>query len=125
MTNILGQHAIALTYVAEATLTKRYAVAAGTAENGMIAPTAITDVTLGILADSGVSGDHLAVCVFGECEAIAGAAVTAGTWLTIDTTGRVVPAAATSYVIGFALETCTAANDYVRIFVQRHGLPKA
>lgn len=124
MTNITGAYAKCLTYVAEATLTKRYAVKIGTAVNGMVAPTAVTDVTLGILADSGVTGDHLPVCVFGEVEAIAGAAVTSGTWLTIDSTGRVIAAATTSYVIGFALEDVTTANSYVKIFVQRTGLPK-
>jgi len=125
LTNLLGNGAICHTFVAEATLTKRYAVKWGTAANGIIAPTAITDVVPGILVDSGVTGDHLSVCVFGEVQAIAGAAVSAGEWVGIDTTGRIVPAAATSYMVGWAMEPVLAANSYVRIFVMKTGVPKA
>jgi hypothetical protein len=125
LVNILGQHSITLPFNAEATLTKRYAVKKGTADNGMIAPTAITDIPLGILVDSGVSGDHLAVCVFGECEGISGAAVTAGTWLTIDNTGRLVPAASTSYPLALCLEAAGTADRYMKVFVNPTGVVKA
>jgi len=120
MSNITGQHAEMLTLVAEATIAKRYAVKVGTAENGCVVSNA-TSVSIGILTNAVDSGDHASVCVHGVCEAICGAAVTAGAALSADSAGKVVTAAGSAYPFAWAMETSTATGEYIKVFVTGPG----
>jgi len=123
--NITGQHAEILTLVAEATISKRYAVKVGTAENGVVVSNA-TSKTIGILvADSDATTNlHAPVCVHGVCEAITGAAVTAGDVLSADSAGKVVSAASSAYPFAWAMETASATGEYIKIFVVGPGTVK-
>jgi hypothetical protein len=116
--NITGPHAEILTFKAEGTISKRYAVKVGTAENGIVVSNA-TSVSIGILvADSDATTNlHAPVCVHGVCEAICGAAVTAGAALSADSAGKVVTAAGSAYPFAWAMESSTATGEYIKIFV--------
>jgi hypothetical protein len=116
--NITGPHAECLSFVAEATISKRYAVKIGTAINGIVHADATT-VTIGILTNDvdATTKKHASVCVHGVCEAICGAAVTSGTMLAADSAGKLVTATTSDYPFALALETTTADTQYVKVFV--------
>jgi len=80
---------------------------------------AITDQAIGIITRGGVT--HSDVCIFGECAAIAGAAITAGKHVIPHTDGKVKDTSASSQEFALALETGVA-GDWVNLFV--FGSPK-
>ena len=75
---------------------------------------AITDQAIGVIVTGGetVSG----VCVFGECSAIAGAAITAGAYVIPHTDGKVRVTTGSSQEFALAFETGVA-GDWVNLFV--------
>jgi hypothetical protein len=89
-----------------------YAVKAGTA--GIALCTAITDLVIGIITRGGVT--HSEVCILGECQALAGAAITQGTRIIPHTDGTLKATAASASECGFAMETGVA-GDMVQVFV--------
>jgi hypothetical protein len=95
-------------FVAGGELTPGQVVKFGSADNLVVQSAAETDLHIGIYVGDrvAVSGEEVAVCVLGECTALAGDSVTRGQRLTGETTtGRVVPvdASAGEVVIGIAL----------------------
>jgi hypothetical protein len=97
-----------------------YLVKAGTA--GIALCTAITDLPIGIITRGGTT--HSDVCIFGECMAIAGAAITQGTRFIPHTDSTVKATAGSSSECGVALETGVA-GDWVKVFFQACMRPQA
>jgi hypothetical protein len=81
---------------------------------------AVTDKPGGIL-QKGVDGSTSAgaksaeVAHRGISQVVSGAAVTAGARVQPDGSGRAIPAAATGYSFGYALTSCTAADELITI----------
>lgn len=82
--------------------------------SGLAPCSAITDKAVGIITRGGTSESD--VCVFGECIAKAGAAVTRGKHIIPHTDGTVKDTAASSQELGIALES-GAAGDFVQVVV--------
>lgn len=84
--------------------------------SGVNVCSAITDVPVGVVVQGGATESD--VCVFGECLAIAGGAVTAGTHITSHTDGTaIVSAGASCQDCGVALETGVAGNWCQVVFI--------
>lgn len=84
--------------------------------------TAATDVVIGVLQNKpAAAGRAATVRHFGFSKAKAGAVITAGDELSIDSSGRVILAApatkTTHYLIGRAVTAAAAANDIIEILV--------
>ena len=76
----------------------------------------------GIARSDGYAGVALNVAVMGTVAARVGAAITAvGTQLTSDASGRLVPATSGQTVFARALQTATASDQYIEIFITREG----
>lgn len=91
-------------------------VADGETADGMnpaaAAPSAATDIPLGIAQHSASAGETLRVRVQGESYAIANGAFSVGDQLTLDSAdGKVGTATATRRVVGIALDEATAADE--------------
>ncbi|NMQ05286.1 DUF2190 family protein [Candidatus Accumulibacter phosphatis] len=83
---------------------------------------AATDATIGVANEVGAaSGERQDVVLDGIAYIEAGAAVTIGTLITSDATGRAVtaaPAAGTNNrIVGIALDAATAAGDVIRVLL--------
>ncbi|MER2545936.1 MAG: capsid cement protein [Candidatus Accumulibacter phosphatis] len=83
---------------------------------------AATDATIGVANEVGAaSGERQDVVLDGIAYVEAGAAVTIGTLITSDATGRAVtaaPAAGTNNrIVGIALDAATAAGDVIRVLL--------
>jgi predicted RecA/RadA family phage recombinase len=88
---------------------------------------AVSDLLFGVANELGISaadataGATIDVIIDGVAEALAGAAITRGSRLTVDANGRVVaaaPAAGTNnQIIGIALKSAGAANDVIPILI--------
>jgi len=92
------------------------------ADNGVVAAAAVSDALIGVSSDiAAASGERCDVIVSGIANVLAGAAITRGALLTVDSSGRAVtaaPAAGTNNrIIGTALESAGAANDVIRVLV--------
>lgn len=130
-TNITGEHALSTPHVAEAAMTKGYAVKPGTAANGIVVCDGVTDAPLGILAGTVdaaalAAGDvNVTVVRFGKIKAIVAAGVTKGTWLQTDAAGKLKTLASTGYPLAYAEETVTTAGTYAWVFVNPGGVPAA
>jgi len=81
---------------------------------GVAVCSGITDQAIGIIVRGGETQSD--VCVFGECTAIAGAAITAGKHVIPHTDGTVKDTASSSQEFALALETGVA-GDWVQIVV--------
>jgi hypothetical protein len=79
---------------------------------------AINDTTIGIITKGGATESE--VCIFGECMAIAGAAITAGQKFIPHTDGTVKNTTASALECGLALQTGVA-GDWVKVHVQMHN----
>jgi hypothetical protein len=88
-------------------------------DTGMDVCDAITDQVVGIITQGGETVSD--VCIFGECSAICGAAVTAGKMVIPHTDGTIKNTTSSSQEFALALETGVA-GDWVKIFVL--GCPK-
>lgn len=81
-----------------------------------------TEASIGVALNGGAAGTTIFVQHHGVALATAGAAITEGALLTVDSTGRVVAAApsagANNRVIGLALSSAAAANDPVTITIE-------
>lgn len=75
---------------------------------------AITDQAIGIVTLGGATQSE--VCIFGECPALAGAAITRGKHVIPHTDGKVKNTASSSQEFALALETGVA-GDWVQLFV--------
>lgn len=82
--------------------------------DGIAVCSAITDKAIGIVTVGGTTESD--VCVFGECQALAGAAITKGKHAIPHTDGTVKNTASSSNEFGLALETGVA-GDWVNFFV--------
>jgi len=80
---------------------------------------AITDQAIGVVTSGGATQSD--VCILGECQAIAGAAATAGKYLIPHTDGKVKNTAASSQEFALAIEAAVA-GDWFSVFV--YGSPK-
>ena len=71
----------------------------------------------GILQNSPAQGDSCDVCIVGCSKAVAGAAVTRGDQLAVDTSGRLVTATSGKVIVGQAMESAGAANVIFEAFI--------
>jgi len=105
------------------------AVKFGANDNTIALATAATDLVIGftdeieITADDVTKGNLVDVVLSDIAEARAGAAITRGSRLTVDSTGRVIVAApaagANVQIIGLALKSAASADEQIPVLLQR------
>lgn len=71
----------------------------------------------GILQNSPALGDAADVCLVGISKAVGGAAITRGAALMTDSSARLVTQTGSNIVVGYALESCSGANDIFTAFI--------
>jgi hypothetical protein len=75
---------------------------------------------IGVLVNKpAASGRDATIAIAGEIKVVAGAAVTAGKWITSNSSGRGVVAASGDLVAGRALETSANDGEYIRCLLDR------
>jgi len=110
--------------VAEAAILPYRAVKFGTADGVVIQSTAAADAHIAIADNLGqaTAGARVDVIMDGIADAEAGAAITRGALLSVDSAGRVITAAATGgsniRVIGVALASAGAAGEIIPVNVE-------
>ncbi len=57
----------------------------------------------------------IAVCLAGELPVETGGAIAAGAQVAVDNQGRVIAASAGDYILGIALNSCTAAGQFIKV----------
>ena len=88
--------------------------------NQVTTATNATDVA-GVAQEAAATGAPLDVAERGICIAEAGAAITAGSALKVDSSGRVITSSAgTDVRIGKSLEAASAAGDKIQILISRN-----
>lgn len=116
MSNIvLSKNALAGAAIAAYTLVKQ-----STADDVVIATAAATDLVIGATQDvAPAAGERVDIAVIGITFITAGAAITRGSRLMSDASGRVITAAAAAgsnvMTVGVAMESATAAGDVIRV----------
>lgn len=88
--------------------------------DGQIA-TASTVSAMGLLVEDATVNKPCGVAMAGLCEGLAGAAVAIGAAVGPDATGRLVPVAAGSHVLGRAVSAATAAGQKFQVYITREG----
>lgn len=110
----MSRQAIALlplTITASATLTAdRFVTFAG-------AVPAADAYVLGVVRQAAVSGDKITVDVQGTAIVEAGAAITAGASLKVDSSGRVITWVTSGARVGIALQAATAAGQLIEVLL--------
>jgi hypothetical protein len=107
-----------ITGVAGADLTgKQYLCVKLNSSEEIVACSAITDKTVGILQDEGKQGKALPVAVGGICKAKAGATIAAGDPVATKADGTLQVAATTQYVIGVA-RTGGSSGQVISVLLQ-------
>jgi len=93
-----------------------YVVKYGSTAGTVKVATAVTDGLVGILQNEPNDGEAAQVAGLGYCKALGEASVSAGSYLTVSSTGRV-KATTTDldYTIGQAVEATAAAGDVIQI----------
>lgn len=112
--------AIKQTFRAEGgALTRGFGVIKGTADDQALIAGAAA-LTLGVVAETaGAAGLPVSVVLFGPAIGIAGAAITAGSFVKTDAAGKFVPSAGEDTAnSGWALSSADADTDEFVIFVQ-------
>lgn len=71
---------------------------------------------IGVLDNKPKSGEAAAVIQFGNSKGVAGATITAPSWLTHDSSGQFIAATSGTMVCGYALESAVV-NDIFSMFV--------
>lgn len=110
-------------YVAEAAVLPYRVVKFGTADGVVIQSAAAADAHVGVADNLGqaTAGSRVDVVQGGIVEAEAGAAITRGALLSVDSSGRVITAAASAganvAVIGRALVSAGAAGEIINILL--------
>lgn len=111
-------------YVAEAAVLPYRVVKFGTADGQVVQAAAAADASFGI-ADNlgqGTAGARVDVAVDGIVEAEAGAAVARGALVSVDSSGRVITAAASAganvRVIGVAMSAAGAAGEMILVSIK-------
>lgn len=111
-------------YVAEAAVLPYRVVKFGTADGQVVQAAAAADASVGI-ADAlgqGTAGSRVDVAVDGIAEAEAGAAVARGALVSVDSSGRVITAAASAganvRVIGVAMSAAGAAGEIILVSIK-------
>lgn len=111
-------------YVAEAAVLPYRVVKFGTADGQVVQAAAAADASVGI-ADSlgqGTADSRVDVAVDGIAEAEAGAAVARGALVSVDSSGRVITAAASAganvRVIGVAMSAAGAAGEIILVSIK-------
>ena len=72
---------------------------------------------MGVAQSNQVSGRAINVGYFGESKVVAGGAITAGRWITVNGSGRAAAAVSGDNVIGQALEAPAADGDIFRALI--------
>ncbi|MYM32257.1 DUF2190 family protein [Duganella sp. CY15W] len=116
---------LAKNYQAEAVIPPYRLVKFGSLDDRVVPGAAATDLLIGVTTDIGAAIGERCDVQFAEIAMVeAGAAITRGTMITSDAVGRAVAAApaagVNNRVVGFALESATAAGDVIR-FMQSIG----
>jgi hypothetical protein len=86
---------------------------------GEVVPAAAkTDELMGVVQNDPADGEAAEIAIFGYCKAVASTGITAGSWLTVDTTGRVVAASTNGTgIVGYAPIAAVNAGDIIEIVV--------
>ena len=113
---------IVRTYRAEGgAIVEKFAVMQGTADDQAKVVTGANVACVGIVAEgcgAPAAGDLISVVEFGETIAIAGADLAPNLPVDVDSSGRVITAAAGDHhVIGFTRSTSVSAGDEILVFV--------
>ena len=102
---------LTLTIAATATLVaERFVTQAGAV------PAADANV-LGVVRQAAVSGDKVTVDVLGTAIVEAGAAITAGSTLKVDATGKVITWATSGAKVGIALQAASASGQFIEVYL--------
>lgn len=102
---------LSLTIVATVTLTaERFVTFAGAV------PAADASV-FGVVRQGAVSGDKVTVDVQGTAIVEAGAAITAGATLKVDSTGKVITWATSGAKVGIALQAASASGAFIEVLL--------
>jgi len=116
MSNIvLSKNALAGAAIPAYTLVKQ-----STADDVVVAAAAATDLVIGATQDvAPAAGERVDLAIIGITYITAGAAITRGSRLMSDASGRVITAAAAAgsnvMTVGVAMEAATAAGDVIRV----------
>lgn len=102
--------------------TKQYYAVKITAANAVNVATVQGERVSGIIDNKPASGEAARVITSGPAKASADAAISAGAWLTTQSDGQVMTAAAGDFVIGQAKEAATAAGQIISIEVNPRGV---
>ena len=98
------------------------AVKFGSDDNTVVAAAAATDLVMGTTMElAAASGERCDVQLNGIANVLAGAAITRGSLVTVDASGRAIaaaPAAGSNVtIIGRAFESASAAGDVIRVML--------
>lgn len=104
-------------FIAAALIPRFSVVKLDSAEDSVAVATAKTDRFVGVVADPAdvPAGKRVDVILEGIAEVRAGATLTKGVDVSVDTQGRVVAAGAGDEVVGWATEAANAADDVISI----------
>lgn len=116
---------LAVNYVADAAIPNNRLVRFGTGDRNVTLATAATDSIIGVVNEMppGIAvGERVDVVRVGIAWVEAGAAITRGSLITSDASGRAVTAApgagVNNRIIGIADESATAAGDVIRFTIE-------
>lgn len=98
------------------------AVKQDTSQNrAVVQAAAASDVVLGFATEAGTSSNYIGVQAFGIAKAEAGAAISIGDQLTVDSSGRVITAVTGNNTCGKALMAAGAAGDIIEVFANANN----
>ena len=115
---MLNEPGLIKTFIATTDIKRFTVVAIDSAVKSVRTAVDVADPLLGVSAEPGdvVAGKRVHVIFTGIAQVLSGAVVAKGTWLTVDTQGRVIKATgATNERIGRALEAANAADEVIPV----------
>ncbi|MCA9729804.1 MAG: DUF2190 family protein [Candidatus Eisenbacteria bacterium] len=109
-----------VTFASGAAVSQYGCVKIGSADMTVIQTAADTDISVGFAQTAATaSGEYVEVRHYGVTRAIASGAISRGTRVAPDASGKVKTAATGDQVCGIALEAAGANNDLIRVLIER------
>jgi predicted RecA/RadA family phage recombinase len=110
------------TFIAATAIARYSVVKLDSAEKSVALATAASDPLIGVLSNPRdmAQGSRVDVIFSGIAEVLAGGTLTKGAWVTVNTSGQVVAAAASDERIGRALEAANASGDIIAIEINKN-----
>src|SRR5262245_33051402 len=118
---MFGDQPLNFTRVAAVSMPQQYLIvqASGTGYGGLA--TSKTQVLIGVSQNLPSSGEFLGVCPLGRSRIVAGAAVTAGSRITSNGSGRAIAAGSGDSIIGVMIDAAAADGDTVEAWINMSG----